>query len=74
MMLDSEDTGSCKTTQIFIRVLNVAIPSVWVILGTITNCISLIVFSRKQMKQNSTFFYLALMTMSDLIGNCEIFN
>ncbi len=66
MSIEYDD--SCETTRTFIRVLNIAIPSLWIILGTITNCISLIVFSRKQMKQNSTFFYLAIMTVSDLFG------
>ena len=68
MSKEYDDRDSCETTRTLIRVLNIAIPSLWIVLGTITNCISLIVFSRKQMKQNSTFFYLAIMTVSDLFG------
>ena len=78
MNTESENT-SCQTVKEIIWILNTTIPLIWIVIGTITNVLSIIVFGRKQMKQNSTFFYLALMTYSDLIGKvrdflCEFLN
>ena len=64
---------SCDKIKEIIRILNTTIPLIWIVVGTITNSLSLIVFSRKQMRRNSTFFYLALMTFTDLIGKSNLF-
>lgn len=68
-MLNESDylDDSCEQIRNTIRILNITIPLIWVVLGTITNGISLLVFSRKSMRHNSTFFYLNLMTLSDFI-------
>lgn len=58
---------SCKQTQQIIYYLNTIIPLLWVIIGTITNILSLVVFSRRSMRRYSTFIYLAIMSFSDLI-------
>lgn len=58
---------SCTNIKFIISLLNSTIPLLWLIVGTVTNGLSLIVFSRKSMKRNSTFFYLAVMTFSDFI-------
>lgn len=63
----SDEDVSCAQIRQIIRILNTTIPIIWVLVGTITNGLSLIVFSRKSMRRNSTFFYLALMTLSDFI-------
>lgn len=68
MMNQSEySKESCGQIHLTIGILNITIPLVWVVLGTIANGLSLIVFSRKSMRHNSTFLYLNLMTLSDFI-------
>lgn len=57
----------CSNIKAVIRILNTAIPLFWLCVGTITNILSLIIFSRANLRINSTFFYLTLMTASDLI-------
>lgn len=66
VVTESQDK-SCEQISRIIRILNTTIPLIWVILGTITNGLSLLVFSQKSLRQNSTFFYFALMTLSDFI-------
>lgn len=58
---------SCEQIHLTIRILNITIPLIWVVVGTITNGLSLVVFSRKAMRHNSTFLYLNLMTLSDFV-------
>ncbi|RNA32489.1 FMRFamide receptor-like [Brachionus plicatilis] len=69
MMLNQTENldDSCDQIRQTIRILNITIPLIWVVLGTVTNGLSLVVFSRKSMRHNSTFFYLYLMTLSDFI-------
>ena len=67
-----DDFLSCERIKDIIRILNTTIPLIWIVVGTITNGLSLMVFSRKQMRRNSTFFYLALMTLSDFIGKYHL--
>lgn len=62
----SSSSSECPHVSL-IRLLNTTIPLIWVCVGTCTNLISLLVFSRSTMRRNSTFFYLTLMTISDLI-------
>lgn len=59
--------SDCSRIDTTIRILNTTIPLVWLILGTITNGLSLFVFSRRSLRYNSTFIYLALMTLSDFV-------
>lgn len=57
----------CESISNLIRLLNTTIPLIWLCLGTCTNILSLVIFMRANLRINSTFFYLALMTASDLI-------
>ena len=58
-----------KPLQYFniIYYLNTIVPLIWLVIGTITNLISLAVFSRRTMRHNSTFIYLAIMSFSDIV-------
>jgi hypothetical protein len=53
--------------SLIIYYLNTIIPLIWLVIGTISNLISLAVFSRNSMRRNSTFIYLAIMSFSDII-------
>ena len=59
--------SNCDRIHYIIGILNTTIPLVWVIIGTLTNGLSLFIFTRPSMRKNSTFFYLNLMTLSDFI-------
>ena len=61
------DMESCSQKRQLIKLLNTTFPLVWLILGTFTNILSIIVFSRKSMRTKSTFIYLALMASTDLV-------
>ena len=59
--------NSCNTIKQIIKILNTTIPLIWLIVGTLTNGLSLFVFSRPTLRNSSTFFYIAIMTLSDFI-------
>lgn len=64
---NSKVVDECETISSIMSVLNTTVPLIWLCVGTCTNILSLIIFSRKELRANSTFFYLTLMTLSDLI-------
>lgn len=65
--VNSKVVDECETISSIMSVLNTTVPLIWLCVGTCTNILSLIIFSRKELRVNSTFFYLTLMTLSDLI-------
>jgi hypothetical protein len=65
MSLNQTSNPQCERINTIITLLNTTIPLLWVILGTITNGLTMFVFSRRSMRYNSTFTYLALMTLCD---------
>ena len=62
-----QKSPQCEQINSIVKRLNSTIPLIWIILGTITNGLSIFVFSRRSMRRNSTFTYLALMTLCDFI-------
>jgi hypothetical protein len=60
------DSYNCDQKRHLIRILNATFPIIWLILGTLTNLLSIIVFRRKSMRNKSTFVYLTLMALTDL--------
>ena len=71
MSLGINEENSCTNKEL-VHTLNTIIPFFWLVIGTSSNCLTITVFSRKQMKKNSTFHYLYLMTWCDLAGNFRI--
>nr|QVK45799.1 G protein-coupled receptor [Proales similis] len=57
----------CEWNAKVIRLLNSTIPVVWLAVGTFTNLFSIFIFNQRSMRHNSTFFYLSLMSIVDLV-------
>jgi hypothetical protein len=64
---DSASTSKCEHIEKTIKLLNTTVPILWLVIGTITNCLCLFVFAQSSMRRNSTFTYFTLMSLSDLI-------